>query len=137
ATINANSLEVQPLHGFQALAGLIVRPAPAWTFYGYFGEEQVSKEASYLTKDGQTFGYGYGNELFDNSGCETEGTGTCAADTSRIVSGTFGGWWKFYQGWLGNGQVGLSDTWIKREIFGGIGGDPNNKIQLTRTSCRY
>jgi hypothetical protein len=137
ATINPNSLGVEPLRGFSALAGLIVRPAPAWTFYGYAGEEQVSKKDFFETAAGKTYGYGYGSSLFDNSGCETEGVGSCAANTSRIVSGTVGGWWKFYQGWLGNGQVGISDTWIKREIFSGIGGDPNTNINITLVSFRY
>ena len=137
ATVNPNSLGVEPLRGFSALAGLIVRPAPAWTFYGYVGEEQVSKKDWTETAAGKTYGYGYGSSLFDNSGCETEGVGTCASNTSRIVSGTFGGWWKFYQGWLGNGQVGISDTWIKREIFSGIDGDPNTNINITLISFRY
>jgi hypothetical protein len=83
------------------------------------------------------YGYGYGNALFDNSGCGTEGVGSCAANTSRIVSGTVGGWWKFYQGYLGNAQVGLVDTWVKREIFSGIGGDPNTNINITLVSFRY
>jgi len=137
ATINPNSLGLDPLRGFSALAGLIVRPAPAWTFYGYVGEEQVSKKSYDVTVAGKTTAYGYGNSLYDNSGCGTEGVGTCAANTSRIVAGTVGGWWKFYQGWLGNGQVGISDTWIKREIFSGIGGDPNTNINITLVSFRY
>jgi hypothetical protein len=137
ATINPNTLGVEPLRGFSALAGVTVRPAPAWTFYGYVGEEQVSKKDFFETVAGKTYGYGYGSSLFDNSGCETEGVGTCASNTSRIVSGTVGGWWKFYQGWLGNGQVGLSDTWIKREIFSGVGGDPNTNINITLVSFRY
>jgi type II secretory pathway pseudopilin PulG len=137
ATINAGTLAVDPLRGFQALAGLTVRPAPMWTFYGYVGEEQVNSDSSYKTAAGKLYGYGYGNPLFDNSGCETEGVGTCAANTSRIVSGTLGGWWKFYQGFLGNAQVGISDTWIKREIFSGIGGDPNTNINITLVSFRY
>jgi len=137
ATINPNTLGVEPLRGFSALAGVTVKPAPAWTFYGYVGEEQVSKKDFFETVAGKTYGYGYGSSLFDNSGCETEGVGSCASNTSRIVSGTVGGWWKFYQGWLGNGQVGLSDTWIKREIFSGVGGDPNTNINITLVSFRY
>jgi hypothetical protein len=108
-----------------------------WTFFGYVGEEQVSKKDFSVSAGGKTYGYGYGNALFDNGGCETEGVGSCAANTSRIVSGTVGGWWKFYQGWLGNGQIGLTDTWIKREIFSGIGGDPNTNINITMVSFRY
>jgi hypothetical protein len=137
ATINPNSLGLDPLRGFSALAGLIVRPAPAWTFYGYVGEEQVSMKAYNLSVAGKLVPYGYGNSLYDNSGCGTEGVGTCAANTSRIASGTLGGWWKFYQGWLGNGQLGISDTWVKREIFSGVGGDPNTNINITLISFRY
>jgi hypothetical protein len=142
ATVNPGTFSVEPLRGFSALAGLIVRPAPMWTFFGYVGEEQVSKKEYNLTVAGKTTPYGYGNSLFDNSGCETEGAGICTANTSRIVSGTLGGWWKFYQGWLGNGQVGITDTWIKREIFGGVvgvGADPNpsTNINITMVSFRY
>ena len=137
ATINPGTLGVEPLRGFSTLAGLILRPAPMWTFFAYVGEEQVSKKDFYVTAAGKTYGYGYGNSLFDNGGCETEGVGSCAANTSRIVSGTAGGWWKFYQGWLGNGQVGITDTWIKREIFSGVGGDPNTNINITMVSFRY
>jgi hypothetical protein len=137
ATINPNSLGLDPLRGFSALAGIIVKPAPAWTFYGYVGEEQVSMKEYTLQVAGKPVPYGYGNSAYDNSGCGTEGVGTCAANTSRIASGTLGGWWKFYQGWLGNGQVGISDTWVKREIFSGVGGDPNTNINITMISFRY
>jgi type II secretory pathway pseudopilin PulG len=137
ATINAGTLGVEPLRGFSALAGLIVKPAPAWTLFSYVGEEQVNRRDFFLSTGGKTYAYGYGSSAFDNSGCETEGVGVCAANTSRIVSGTVGGWWKFYQGWLGNGQLGLTDTWIKREIFSGIGGDPSTNINITMVSFRY
>lgn len=137
ATVNPGSLGLDPLKGFQALVGLTVRPAPAWTFYGYAGEEQVSKKDFYVTTGGKTYGYGYGNSLLDNGGCETEAVGTCAANTSRIVSVAIGGWWKFYQGSLGNAQFGLSDTWVKREIFSGVGGDPNTNINIALASFRY
>ena len=140
ATINPYTLGVEPMRGFSALAGLILRPATAWTFFSYVGEEQVSKKDYYVVAAGKTYGYGYGNSLLDDSGCETEGVGNCAANTSntsRIISGTVGGWWKFYQGWLGNAQVGFTDTWIKREIFGGIGGDPTTNINIALVSFRY
>jgi hypothetical protein len=137
ATINPYTLAIEPMRGFSALAGLIVKPAPAWTFYSYIGEEQVSKKDYYVTAAGKTYGYGYGSSLLDNGGCETEGIGNCAANTSRIVAANIGGWWKFYSGSLGNAQLGLADTWVKREIFSGIGGDPNVSINIFLVSFRY
>jgi hypothetical protein len=143
ATINPDSKRgLDPLRGFSALAGLTVKPAPAWTFYTYVGEEQVSSKSYSVVAAGKTTFYGYGNAGYDNSGCETEGVGTCAANTSRIVSVAVGGWWKFYQGWLGNAQFGLSDTWVKREIFsgstgGGTFGDPSTNINIFLASFRY
>jgi hypothetical protein len=53
------------------------------------------------------------------------------------MSGTIGGWWKFYSGTLGNAQVGITDTYIKREIFSGVGGDPNTNINIALVSFRY
>jgi hypothetical protein len=137
ATINAVTLGVEPLHGFQTLVGLTAHPLPTLTLLGYAGEEQVSRQDYLVASGGKIFGYGYGSSLFNNAGCETEGIGSCAANTSRIVSGTLGGWWKFYQGALGNMQIGLTDTWIKREIFSAIGGDPNTNINITLLSFRY
>lgn len=137
ATLNPRSLGLEPLRSFQALVGLAVRPLPMWTLYGYAGEEQVSRWDQFVQVGTKAYDYGYGGSLFDNSGCEVEGGSACASNTSRIVSGTLGGWWKFYQGYLGNAQIGLSDTWIKREIFSGIGGDPNTNINITMVSFRY
>ncbi len=137
ATVNAGTLEIEPLRGFQALAGLQFRPASLLTLFGYVGEEQVDRYASYRLSGSRRYGYGYGNPLFDNSGCEKEGASACAANTARIISATLGGWWKFYQGFLGYAQVGLTDTWIKREIYSAIGGDPSTYINITLVSLRY
>ena len=137
ATVNANTLGLTPLRGLQALLGVVFRPAPAFTTYLYAGKEMVDKQSYTVTAGTKTYGYGYGNAMFDNSGCETEGVGTCAANTSQILSGTIGGWWKFYSGPLGNAQVGIVDTYIKREIFSGVGGDPNTNINIAEVSFRY
>jgi hypothetical protein len=136
-TSNPNTLGLTPLRGLQALAGLVFRPTPTITAYGYVGKEMVDKQYWNYPGGGKPFGYGYGDPLAVNSGCETEGVGTCAANTSQIIQGTLGGWWKFYQGTLGNAQFGVSDTYIKREIFSGVGGDPNTNINIALVSFRY
>jgi hypothetical protein len=140
ATVNPADGSLTPLHGYQALGGLVLRPAPAWTLMAYGGVEHVSAR-SFDVASGVAapaiYGYGYGSPLFSNAGCETEGSSTCAANTSSIKSGTLGGWWKFYEGQLGNMQIGLTDTYIRREIFAGVGGAPATSINITLVSFRY
>ena len=140
ATVNPVDGSLTPLHGYQALGGLVLRPAPAWTFMAYGGVEHVSAR-SYDVASGTAapalYGYGYGSPLFSNAGCETEGSSACAANTSSIKSGTLGGWWKFYEGQLGNMQIGLTDTYIRREIFAGVGGAPSTSINIALVSFRY
>ncbi len=119
------------------VAGHGLPPRPALTTYVYAGKEMVDKQSYDVTVAGKVYGYGYGDSSFVNTGCETEAVGTCAANTSQVLSGTVGGWWKFYQGSLGNAQVGVSDTYVKREIFSGVGGDPNTNINIVLVSFRY
>jgi hypothetical protein len=129
-TSNPNTLGLTPLRGLQALLGLTFRPVSTLTTFVYAGKEMVDKQYwNFNTAKLGNYGYGYGDPLAVNTGCETEGVGTCAANTSQIISGTVGGWWKWYQGSLGNAQVGITDTYIKREIFSGVGGDPEHQHQ--------
>jgi len=137
ATVSPSDGSLRPLRGFQALVGFALRPAPEWTFYAYAGKEEVDSQSYVVTVGTKTYGYGYGNPLFDNSGCGIEGAAACAANTSSISSGTLGGWWKFYQGTLGNAQIGFSDTYIRRAIFSGVGGDPSTNINIALVSFRY
>jgi type II secretory pathway pseudopilin PulG len=147
-TVNPNTLGLTPMRGLQALVGVVFRPTPMVTTYVYAGKEMVDSQHWDYPGGGKPYGYGYGDPLANNSGCGTEpattaATGTivaggeCAANTSQIQSGAIGGWWKFYQGPLGNMQVGLSDTYIKRESFGGTGGAPNTNINIILVAFRY
>jgi hypothetical protein len=141
ATINPSTGGLQPLHGYHALAGLVGHPTPAWTLFVYGGIEHVNDRSFDVaaTVDGAplTYGYGYGNPLFSNAGCETEGIGTCTANTSSITSGTVGSWWKFYEGAFGNMQIGATDTYLRRSIFGGVGGNPATNMNIAELSFRY
>ncbi len=137
-TINPADGSLTPLPGYHAMADLILRPAPAWTLFVYGGVEHV--DARYYHVDGgpaTTYGYGYGDPLFSNEGCETEGSTVCAANTSSIRSMMGGAWWKFYQGAMGNMQLGVTDTYIRREIHEGAGGAPDTNINIAMVSFRY
>ncbi len=138
-TVNPQDGSLAPLHGYHALVGLSLRPAAAWTLFAYGGIEHVNARSYEVAAAAApaVYGYGYGSPLFSNAGCETEGSGACAANTSSIKSGTIGGWWKFYEGRIGNMQLGVTDTYIRRDIFGGIGGAPSTNINIALVSFRY
>ena len=95
---NANTLGADPAAWSPGIARLTFRPVSTLTTFVYAGKEMVDKQYyNFNTAKLASYGYGYGDPLAVNSGCETEGVGTCAANTSQIISGTVGGWWKFYR----------------------------------------
>jgi hypothetical protein len=121
----------------QVLVGINWRPTSKWTFYSYYGKEQADAEAYSAVVNGATLGFGYGSPLYDNSGCLTEGSAVCAANTRSIEQATIGAWLKYYQGTLGNLQFGFQLSHTKREIFPGVGGDPNTDINIGMLSFRF
>jgi hypothetical protein len=141
ATVNPVTGALAPLHGYHVLSGLILHPGSTWTVFVYGGIEHVGNR-SYDVEAGPSgsavvYGYGYGNPLFSNSGCETEGVGSCTANTAAIRSATLGAWWKFYEGTLGNMQLGATDTYLRRSIFAGLGGNPSTDMNVALVSFRY
>lgn len=129
--------ELEPVSAYQALLGAIYRPTDAWTIYGYAGIEDADSRNYTATVNGATLGFGYGSPLYNNSGCEIEGSPLCAANTSRIEQGAIGAWWKYYQGALGNLQFGIQGSYTKRRAFEGIGGDPTTEMAVGMLSFRY
>lgn len=121
----------------QALAGFVVKPNSLWTVYLYGGLEQAQRTA--YTNTAGTTGYGYGSALYNNSGCDlTSGTAsTCVANTRQIQQISGGFWWKYYQGPIGNLQLGLQGSYTKRNTFSGVGGDPSTDISMVFISFRY
>jgi hypothetical protein len=61
---------------------------------------------------------------------------TTTAHAAPITQGTIGGWWKFYQGTLGDMQFGMQLTNVKREIYSGLGGAPSTEIDVGQFSFR-
>jgi hypothetical protein len=98
---------------------------------------------------------GYGSPLFSNAGCSTEvipaggngftpGTpGNCPGDTRNLIEGTFGFWYRFYNGPKGRLQLGpqysyiVRNTWSGASAFKGIGFAPHAVENMFMTSFRY
>ena len=103
-------------------------------------------------------GVGYGSPLFSNSGCTTEtvpGTpvggsfptssggflpgslSNCTGDTRALIEGTFGFWYKLYNGPKGRIQFGPQYSYITRNAWSGTPGEPHGVENIVLTSFRY
>jgi hypothetical protein len=69
--------------------------------------------------------FGYGNPLYNNSGCLHEGSTVCAQNTSRVWQVAGDAWYSLYKGSYGTLQIGAQDSYTRRYIFNGIGGSPS------------
>jgi hypothetical protein len=97
---------------------------------------------------------GYGSPKFSNAGCFTEiaptvGTGffpgglaNCTSDTRVVAEGTFGLWFKPYDGSKekvnrGRIQFGPQFSYVDRYVWSGAGGEPHGLDPMLYTSFRY
>src|SRR5580698_3284436 len=116
--------QLEPISAYQAMAGLILTPTPAFQAYLYAGrEEQARTLYQYSTATVGPYYYGLGIPNLNNTGCYTL-AGTCAGQNQKVDEETAGFWWKFYRGPLGNAQFGLQLAHIDRVLFVGTGGSP-------------
>ena len=128
-----------PVPELTALIGAVSHPIPTVDLYGYVGTEQASRRS--FSAAGK--GYGYGSPLYSNAGCYTElSTAACTANTSGLVEGTLGAWWRVLHGNYGTAQVGAQYAYLRRDVFAGIpprGGQGNagTDDNIMMVSFRY
>ncbi len=132
------------IHSFQSLATMEWH-SPKWDVYANAGGEYAAR-TWYLNSAGK--GVGYGSPLFVNTGCNTEtlpgsngftpgALANCTADTRNVLQGTFGFWYRFYKGPKGTVQWGPQYSYIVRNTWSGVGGDPHGIDNMVFTSFRY
>jgi len=97
---------------------------------------------------------GYGSPMFSNTGCFTEiaptinngftpaGLSSCTADTRVLIEGTFGIWFKPYDGSrekLNRGRIqwGPQFSYVDRNTWSGVGVEPHGLDAMIFTSFRY
>jgi hypothetical protein len=121
--------------------------------FGYGGVEYAARTYDYdstvlagaTTPVGDV---GYGAPGFSNAGCYTEtppGTGGfapgslshCTSDTRALIEGTAGFWYRFYSGPRGKFQFGTQYSYVTRNTWSGVGGEPNGIDNMIFTSFRY
>ncbi len=138
STITANG-KPNPLPGYEALIGLIGHPVPQMDLYAYLGTDQVSARYSDSTTKGKVSAYGYGNPLYDNAGCSIEDapSSECVGNTSGVVQGTVGAWYRLLHGDYGTLQIGTQYAYSRRFIFQGVGPTPKADSNAFFFSFRY
>ena len=121
ATIGPSGSPV-PLPEVEALVGVVDPPTPEFDLFAYAGTEQIGKR-SYDERSGtKLLGFGYGNGLYSDAGCDTEGSAlACVANTRGLTQGTLGAFWRFLHGPFGTLQVGTQWSYTQRTAFAGTG----------------
>ena len=122
-----------PIPELQALTGLVGHPTDMLDLYLYAGIEQAARTSF----TAGTLAFGYGNPLYNNSGCLHEGSTLCAANTSRVWQIAPGFWYTLYKGNYGMLRIGAQGSYTRRNIFKGIGGSPSTDDGMFFTSLRY
>ena len=125
---------IKPIHEMMLLAGATVHATKLLDIYGFAGQE-VEERRSFVSATGGA--YGYGNPLYTNAGCYTEGSTVCVGNTHAIKQITGGFWQKVYQGPFGRAQVGAQYSYTERSSFYGVGGAVLAKQNMGFLSFRY
>jgi len=116
------------------------------------GAEYAGRAADFDPVSGKFVGYG--SSKFSNTGCFTEiaptvnngftpaGLANCTADTRVLIEGTFGIWFKPYDGSKekvnrGRIQWGPQFSYVDRNTWSGVGGVPHGLDGMIFTSFRY
>jgi len=72
-----------------------------------------------------------------SGGYNPGGLKNCNGDTRVIMEGTIGFWYRFYKGPKGTLQWGPQYSYIDRNTWDGVGGNPNATENMFFTSFRY
>ena len=126
---------IMPLTITAAAVGLIWHTLPTLDLYTYAGIEKT--KAAYM--DVGTVPFGYGNPLYNNTGCNTENSAaaTCNGNTKEIRQFTAGFYDTVYQGKYGTVKAGVQYSYNQRFAFDGVGGAPKTDDNIVMSQLRY
>ena len=126
---------VLPLTITAATVGLVWHATPSLDVYSYAGLEKAKANFANVG----TTPFGYGNPLYNNTGCFTENTpaATCNGNTKEVRQITAGIYDTIYQGNYGTLKAGVQYSYTQRFAFAGVGGAPKTDDNIVMTQIRY
>ena len=127
------SIQLLPITALQG--GLVWHTTPSLDLYGYAGLEKTRATFSNVG----SVPFGYGNPLYDNRGCNTEGSpaSTCNGNTSEVRQYTVGAYDTILKGSFGAIKAGVQYSYTQRFAFEGVGGAPKTDDHIVMTQVRY
>lgn len=126
---------ILPLTVTAAAAGLIWHATPTLDLYTYAGFEKA--KAAFANVG--TVPFGYGNPLYNNTGCNIESSpaASCNGNTREVRQITAGFYDTIYQGNFGAVKAGLQYSYTQRFAFRGVGGAPKSDDNVVMAQVRY
>ena len=126
---------ILPLTITAATVGLIWHTTPSLDVYSYAGLEKAKANFSNVGN----VPFGYGNPLYNNSGCGIENSpaATCNGNTREVRQITAGIYDTIYQGNYGTLKAGVQYSYTQRFAFAGVGGAPKTDDNIVMTQIRY
>ena len=130
--------KIEAIPAYSVMGGFVAHPTPKIDVYAYGGAEGAWNK--YYNQG--TVSSGYGNPNANLSGCLIE-LGTCNANTSGLVEGTVGAWYRFLKGSYGTVQAGAQYEYIHRNTLAGLGPtrgssvSPSSDLNAFLFSFRY
>jgi hypothetical protein len=130
----------------QTLFSFEVHPKKKLDLFSYFGTEYAQR--SYYRNPTTGVLVGYAPPTASNAGCNTEavptagtgfapGSSTCLGATRVLFQGSVGWVYRFYNGPAGKLQYGAAYSYLTREGWTGVGGNPKATNNFVYTSFRY
>lgn len=130
--------KIEPLSEYSIMGGFVGHPTPAVDLYTYGGAEEADSKSYFA--GGTHYGYGITNASLGS--CALEGA-SCSAQTSGVLEGTIGGWYRFMKNKYGTVAAGAQYEFIQRSTFAGPGGvkgtrfSPSSNENAVLFSFRY
>ena len=145
-TIRPNG-QLALIHGYSGLGTFELHATPRLDFYVNYGIDGVLRR--YFVSGAKQSGYGAYTNV--QSGCFTEpipaagGSGfvpaglsaTCQVENRDVQEFVAGYWYDFYKGPKGRLRQGIQYSYNQRQVFSGLGKEPNGTDNMFFTSFRY
>jgi hypothetical protein len=136
-TYNANGT-LKGLSEDMEMVGLTWHATRALDLYVFGGREHEDSKFFNGALNGSMQHIGYGNPLFDNTGCFSfTSVATCTGNIQTVEQINVGTWDDIYNGDFGRLRIGLQYSYTYLKAFTGVSGAPHTSDNMVFTSFRY